>query len=69
MGMPLVEKLDKNLWEVRSDISRKCIARVLFTVIKHDMVLLHGFEKKTRKIPLRDLRLAKQRRDTALKIK
>lgn len=69
LGMPLVEKLDKNLWEVRSDISHKCIVRVLFTVIKQNMVLLHGFEKKTQKIPLKDLRLAKKRRDTALKTK
>jgi phage-related protein len=67
--MPLVEKIDKNPWEVRSDISHKCITRVLFTVIKQEMVLLHGFEKKTQKTHLKDLRLAKKRRDTALKIK
>ena len=66
LGMPLVEKLDKNLWEVRCDIKDNCIARIFFTVVKHDMVLLHGIKKKTQKTPLKDLQLAKKRRDTAL---
>ena len=30
LGMPLVRKLDRALWEVRSDITNKEIARVLF---------------------------------------
>ena len=66
LGMPLVEKLDKNLWEVRCDISDNCIARIFFTIVKNDMVLLHGIIKKTQKTPLNDLRLAKKRRDSAL---
>ncbi|NOQ68967.1 MAG: type II toxin-antitoxin system RelE/ParE family toxin [Gammaproteobacteria bacterium] len=69
LGMPLVEKLERNLWEVRCDITNNCIARVFFTVVKHDMVLLHGIKKKTQKIPLKDLRLAKKRRDTVLNTK
>lgn len=32
LGMPLVRKLDKALWEVRSEITNKEIARVFFTV-------------------------------------
>ncbi len=48
-GMPLVRKLDKGLWEVRSHISHKEIARVLFTVVSDTMVLLHGFIKKSQK--------------------
>jgi phage-related protein len=46
LGMPLVRKLDKDLWEVRSDLHNK-IARVLFTVSGDVMVLLHGFIKKS----------------------
>jgi len=69
LGMPLVEKLDKNFWEVRCDISDNCIARIFFTIVKHDMVLLHGIVKKTQKIPLKDLRLAKKRRDTVINAK
>jgi phage-related protein len=63
LGMPLVEKFEQNLWEVRSKISAGCIARVFFTIIKQDMVLLHGFVKKDMKTPLKDKNLAKSRRD------
>ena len=66
LGMPLVEKLGKNLWEVRCNISDNCIARIFFTIVKNDMLLLHGIIKKTQKTPLNDLRLAKKRRDSAL---
>lgn len=67
LGMPLVRKLDKALWEVRSDLTNKEIARVFFTVSKDVMVLLHGFKKKTQKTPMSDLNLAKERRDQVLK--
>ena len=60
LGMPLVRKVDKGLWEVRIQLDRK-IARVLFTAHDGMMVLLHGFVKKSRKTPTTDLRLAKQR--------
>lgn len=33
LGMPLVRKMDKNLWEVRITLPGK-IARILFTVIE-----------------------------------
>ena len=60
LGMPLVRKLDKNLWEVRSDLPGR-IARILFTVNGDKIVLLHGFIKKSQKTPANDLALAKQR--------
>lgn len=66
LGMPLVRKLDRNLWEVRSDITNKEIARVLFTVYGQVMVLLHGFIKKSQKTPANDLKIAKERRDRVL---
>jgi phage-related protein len=69
LGMPLVEKLDKNLWEVRSNINDGCITRVFFTIVKHEMVLLHGIKKKTQKTPKKDLDLAKSRRNAVLKMK
>ena len=40
LGMPLVRKLEANLWEVRSNISNRQIARILFTVKHSNMVLL-----------------------------
>ena len=60
LGMPLVEKIEPYLWEVRSRVPDG-IARVLFTVDGHTMILLHGFIKKSQKTPLEDLRLARER--------
>lgn len=37
------------------------IARVIFTVEGDTMVLLHGFIKKSQRMPLQDLQLARQR--------
>jgi len=67
LGMPLVRKMDKDLWEVRSNISDRRIARVLFTVCNTAMVLLHGFVKKSKSTPKADLDLAKKRRNEVLK--
>jgi phage-related protein len=58
--MPLVRKLDKDLWEVRSDIADG-IARVLFTVKAGQMILLHAFIKKAQKTPADDLKTANAR--------
>lgn len=66
LGMPLVRKLDDALWEVRSHVSGRRIARVLFTVVAKRMVLLHGLIKKSGKIPHPDLELAWNRRDLVL---
>ena len=63
LGMPLVEKLDRDLWEVRIDLTGNRIARVFFTVVDHVMVLLHGIIKKTQKTPQQDLTLAKRCRN------
>ena len=57
VGMPVVRKMESGLWEVRSNIPEG-IARVLFTVVGADMVLLHGFVKKTQATPKADLALA-----------
>jgi phage-related protein len=60
LGMPLVEKIEPYLWEVRTKVPDG-IARVLFTVDGHLMILLHGFIKKTRKIPQQELNTARSR--------
>ena len=60
VGMPVARKVSKDLWEVRSSLNNK-IARVLFTVERSTIVLLHGFIKKTQKIPSKDLETAKRR--------
>lgn len=60
LGMPLVRKMGKDLWEVRIHLQTR-IARVLFTVNGNSMVLLHGFIKKSSSTPADDLALAKNR--------
>ena len=60
LGMPLIRKLEPELWEVRSSL-RNRIARVVFTVQGDTMVLLHGFIKQSQKTPVKDLQLARQR--------
>jgi len=50
------------LYEVRTDLDDKRIARVLFFFKNGKMVLLHGYIKKTQKTPKLDLDLAKKRR-------
>ena len=60
LGMPLVEKLEPYLWEVRTKVPDG-IVRVLFTVDGPLMILLHGFIKKTQKIPQKEINTAKNR--------
>ncbi len=60
LGMPLVRSLGKGLWEVRSSFPNG-IARVLFMMFDHKMVLLHGFIKKSQKTPSQDLEIALRR--------
>jgi len=52
---------NNSLYEVRSNISHKRIARVIFTIIDNYMVLLNGFIKRTQKTPQNELDLALKR--------
>lgn len=61
IGMPLCRNLGQGVWEVRTQL-RDRTARVLFCTFEEHMVLLHGFIKKTRKTPVADLDLARQRK-------
>lgn len=60
LGMPLVRKMSKDLWEIRIYLDNR-IARILFTVSGGCIVLLHGFIKKSAKTPGADLELAARR--------
>lgn len=62
IGMPICRKLGSKLYEVRSNISDKRIARVIFTVMSDYMVLLHGFIKKDQKTPKSEINLAEKRK-------
>jgi phage-related protein len=61
VGMPTCAPLGAGLYEVRTDLPGRRIARVLFCFWDGSLVLLHGFIKKTRKTPKADLDLARQR--------
>jgi phage-related protein len=50
------------LWEVRSTLTGGRIARILFCLHSGQMILLHGFIKKTQKTPDSDLDLAMKRK-------
>ena len=63
IGMPVVRKLDRDLWEVRSAL-HNATARVLFTVGESTIILLHGFIKKSQKTPKKDLAVALNRLHT-----
>lgn len=62
VGMPVCRPLGDGLWEVRSDLNNGIIGRIIFCISNGDMVLLHGFIKKTRKTPPQDIALAAKRR-------
>ncbi len=61
LGMPLVRKIETNLWEVRSRLAGGRIARIFFTAKGGEMALLHGFMKKSQKTPARELNIARDR--------
>jgi phage-related protein len=61
LGKPLVDNLGDGVWEVRSRVDNR-IARTLFAVVNQEIVLLHGFIKKTQKTPDDELELAKKRK-------
>jgi len=62
IGMPLCRAMGDGLWEVRSDLPGNRIARVLFVVRQDEILVVHGFLKKTRKTPDDDLALAHKRK-------
>ena len=60
VGLPWVCSLGAGLWGVRSNLADRT-ARVIFAIDGGEMILLHGFIKKTRKTPAAELELAKKR--------
>lgn len=61
LGMPLVGSLGDGIWEVRSRLPTR-IARTLFFVHEEEIILLHGFIKKTQQTPKEDKALALKRK-------
>jgi phage-related protein len=61
VGMPLCRSLGDGLWEVRSSLPSRRIARILFFPHAGRLGVLHGFIKKTQKTPQEDIDLARKR--------
>ena len=61
LGLPLCRSLGNGLWEVRSTLPSRRIARVIFAVDAETIVLLNGFIKKTQKTPTGEIELAMKR--------
>ena len=60
LGLPLCRKMETDLWEIRSTVSDG-ICRVFFTVDGDAMILLHGFKKKSKKTPKKEIDIAENR--------
>jgi phage-related protein len=58
IGMPLCRPLGGGLWEVRSSLPSRRIARLLFFAEDGRIGVVHGFIKKTQTTPPDDIALA-----------
>ena len=66
LGRPLVRHIGSSVYEIRSTLPTR-IARTLFFVHEGEIVLVHGFIKKTKKTPKEDRALALQRKNAYIK--
>lgn len=61
IGMPLCRALGSGLWEVRSQLPSRRIARLLFFVSDGQIGVVAGFIRKAQKTPADELGLARKR--------
>jgi len=59
LGMPFSKKLEKDLYELR--ISSIQNIRVFYTFYSNNVVLLNIFTKKTQRLPINELKTARNR--------
>lgn len=58
---PLVKHLEGKLWELRRASDGNIFRVLYFIYTGRNIVLLHGFQKKTQKTPRREIEVAEQR--------
>lgn len=61
VGMPVCRPLHGGLWEVRTALTGKRIARTIIFFHEGAAVVVHAFVKKTQKTPPAELTLARER--------
>jgi phage-related protein len=70
IGMPTCELLGDGLYVIRSNLPNNRITRIIFSIEASNMVLLHGFVKKSTegiKTPQHEIDVAADRRRELLK--
>lgn len=58
---PLVKKLEGRIWELRRESNTNIFRVLYFMVTGRNIILLHGFQKKTQKTPRREIETALKR--------
>jgi phage-related protein len=66
---PLVKHLEGKLWELRRTSDGNTYRRLYFFYTGRQIVFVHGFQKKTDKMPRRALGTAQKRMDDFVKRK
>lgn len=61
VGKPYVAPLEDKLYEIRVEQDTNIYRTIYFAYTGRRFILLHGFQKKTRKTPKKELTIAKQR--------
>jgi phage-related protein len=61
LGAPYVKAVRRKLWELRVRAGRARYRILYFAFVGQRFILLHGFVKKTAKIPRREIKIAEQR--------
>lgn len=61
-------ELQSGLWEIRTDLG-DTQARIFFTLLGTEMILLHGFVKKSQATPTVDLKTALVRKSNCKELK
>jgi phage-related protein len=60
VGMPHVKPLEDKLYEIRIRVDRNAYRIIYFLHTGQKFILLHGFQKKTQKIPTKEMKLARK---------
>jgi len=59
LSLPYSKKITRQLYELR--VRGRNHIRIIYSFMGNDILLLHGFKKKTSKIPKKELELARSR--------